>query len=206
MVFLRRCGVLIAACVLAGACGGSNFNGISAGDDGGSSEGGGGDGSAGGADALLDVGSGGDDASTTDATGDAVADVTSDGAGDVQSATDGPAPLCPDVAGAYAITLVDAQGCGDLNPLAKQCIQQTGCAVVFQSSASGGAKPAINGDPMLQQDGSFSGGALKEGTVNRTGCTGTWDQGLSTMTVDCGGTGSSQACVASLRRVGDTCQ
>jgi hypothetical protein len=51
----------------------------------------------------------------------------------------------------------------------------------------------------------LTGAALQEGTVNRTGCTGTWDGTLSTMTVDCGGTVSTQACVAALRRAGDKC-
>jgi hypothetical protein len=65
--------------------------------------------------------------------------------------------------------------------------------------------PAINGDPTLQTNGSFANGALTEGTVNRTGCTGSWDGATSTMTVDCVGTGSSQACVVALRRTGIRC-
>jgi hypothetical protein len=44
---------------------------------------------------------------------------------------------------------------------------------------------------------------LREGTANRTGCTGTWNAG--TMTVDCGGTNTSQSCVVDLVRVSDTC-
>jgi hypothetical protein len=104
------------------------------------------------------------------------------------------------------LTLVEAQGCGDLNPLAPQCIVQDVCNIQFQSNGSTGNQPAINGDPTLQQDGSFSNGALQEGSGNRTGCTGTWNAALSTMTVDCGGTGSSQACVVALKRTGSVCQ
>jgi hypothetical protein len=58
----------------------------------------------------------------------------------------------------------------------------------------------------LQGDGSFDGAALTEGTVDRTGCTGTWDATTSTMTVDCGGTGSSQSCVVALTQTGTKCQ
>jgi hypothetical protein len=218
MVFLRRAAVVAAACVLAGACGGSSFNGISGGDDGGGSEGGSG-GEGGGSDARSDgsSSSGGDDASLVDVKGDVASDVksetasdaTSEGAADVvitgDAPADGPTAPCPTVGGAYTLTLVEAQGCGDLNALAPQCIVQDVCAIQFQSNPSGGTKPAINGDPTLQQDGSFTGGALKEGTGNRTGCTGTWNAALSTMTVDCGGTGSSQACVVALKRVADKC-
>jgi hypothetical protein len=223
MVFLRRVAVVAAACVLVGACSGSSFNGISGGDDGGTGDGASGSGGeGGGADARPDgtgsgsgsgSGSGGVDASSKDAKGDVAPDVTggeaavdapSDGVVTPDALPDAPPP-CPIVGGAYAITLTQAQGCQDLNPLAPQCIVQNACDIQFQSSTSGGTKPAINGDPTLQQDGSFTGGALKEGTVNRTGCTGTWDATLSTMTVDCGGTGSSQACVAALKRVADKC-
>jgi hypothetical protein len=115
---------------------------------------------------------------------------------------------CPDVTGAYAITVIEGQGCGDLNASAPQCIRQGAlgvCSFTFQSQVSGGGIPAINGDPTLATDGSFANGALKEGTVNRTGCTGTWNGATSTMTVDCGGTGSSQACVVALRRTANRC-
>jgi hypothetical protein len=114
---------------------------------------------------------------------------------------------CPDVLGAYAIMVVEGQGCGDLNTSAPQCIRQGPqgvCDIVFQSAVPAGV-PAINGDPTLQNDGSFANGALREGTVDRTGCTGSWDSATATMTVDCGGTGSSQACVVALRRTGPRC-
>jgi hypothetical protein len=213
MILLRRCGVLVVASVLAGACSGSSFNGISGGDDGGAAEGSTG-GEGGGADARPDVGPGGDDAATGDAKadvgGEAAADGPSEAAADVvttgDAPSDGPAAPCPTVAGAYTVTLVEAQGCGDLNPLAAQCIVQDVCTIQFQSNPSpSSVKAALNGDPTLAQNGSFSGAALKEGTGNRTGCTGTWNGALSTMSVDCGGTGSSQACVVALTRTGDKC-
>jgi hypothetical protein len=123
------------------------------------------------------------------------------------AASDAAAPPCPDVHGGYAITAVDATGCGSSFDVgARQCIRQgqsAACGIQFQSMGS--SMVAINGEATLQSDGSFSGAALTEGTLNRTGCTGTWDSGSSTLTVDCGGTGSSQACVLSLKRTGTIC-
>jgi hypothetical protein len=162
-----------------------------------SGKGDGGSSSSGGADASKDVASD----SALDAPVEAPAD------GPVDSASDVVVVGCPDVRGAYSLTLVEATGCGDLNVAAPQCIRQAitaSCDILFVSQPKTGI-PAINGDPTLQADGSFTGGALKEGTVNRAACTGTWDASTSTMTVDCGGTGSSQACVVALQRTGPTC-
>jgi hypothetical protein len=210
---LRRLGAALVPVVLtAAACGGTDSAGVLfAGDDGGaegSTEGGdatvndgapsldGGDGTDGGADVATNA----DDATANDG---------SPGTDASDAADEAPAAPCPDVSGAYAITVVEGQGCITLDANAPQCIrqgQQGACDIVFQSQASGGgAFPAINGDPALQGDGSFTNGALKEGTLNRTGCTGTWDGTTSTMTVDCGGTGSSQACVVALKRTAAKC-
>jgi hypothetical protein len=93
----------------------------------------------------------------------------------------------------------------DLDPSAPQCIRQDQqCGITFVSQGQSNAA-GINGDPTLTNDGSFDGAALKEGTFDRTGCTGTWNALASTMTVDCGGTGSSQACVVALTRTGTRC-
>jgi hypothetical protein len=75
----------------------------------------------------------------------------------------------------------------------------------LQSPALAGSRPAINGDAAIDSNGDFTGAALTEGTVDRTGCTGTWDATTSTMTVDCGGMGSQQACVLALKRTGGVC-
>jgi hypothetical protein len=161
--------------------------------------------------ATADGGNGAEDASgeVSPASGDATA---SDGAqasdGGIVGA-DAPPPPCPYVGGAYAVTLVEAAGCADLNPAAPQCIRQdrqAGCGITFVSQGLATVGAAINGDPTLQNDGSFGDGSLKEGTVNRGGCTGTWDATRSTMTVDCGGTGSSQSCVVALKRTADICK
>jgi hypothetical protein len=212
--------------LLMAACGGSGSDGLSGGGDGAVSGDGPADGSANGGDAnasdgspsardasdggstTLDASDASDSTSSTQDGGDA-----NDGAPSTQDASDAssdaPVAPCPDVRGAYSITAVDATGCGSsLNTGASQCIrqgQQTTCGITLQSMPSGGGNRAINGDATLQSDGSFSGAALMEGPLNRTGCTGTWDAANSTMTVDCGGTGSSQACVLALRRTGSMC-
>jgi hypothetical protein len=93
------------------------------------------------------------------------------------------------------------------NRNAPECIRQTpaGCSITFVSAAVGGAKVAINGTALLQNDGSFAGAALVEGALSRTGCGGLWDPGTSTMTVDCGGMGSTQSCVLGLHRTSSVC-
>ena len=205
MASLRVSGVILAVGALVAACGGASFNGLQGGGDAGN------DGSGGQAEGGADAPAGGDDRGGTNdgttGTGDATAgdatagDAASDGVGGGgDSATDGPAPPCPDESGLYTMSAVDAQGCGNLNLLALECIQQSGCDIMFQSRVTAAAGPGIDGDPALQSDGSFSNGALKEGTVSRSGCTGAWDATTSTLTVDCGGTGSSQSCVVALKR------
>jgi hypothetical protein len=118
---------------------------------------------------------------------------------------DAATPACPNVAGAYAVAIVDAIGCGDLSITAPQCIQQNSqaCAITFVSQDSTNTA-AINGDATLQ-DRTFGGAQLKEGTVDRSGCTGVWDPTTSTLTVDCGGVGTAQSCVVSLRRTAAHC-
>jgi hypothetical protein len=106
---------------------------------------------------------------------------------------------CPNQAGAYSIALSGA-GCGDLSATAPECITQSACAVTFTASAGG-----LAGTASLGMDGSFTGAAITEGTGNRTGCTGTWNAGTSTLTLDCGGVGSSQSCVATLTRTSQSC-
>jgi hypothetical protein len=149
----------------------------------------------------------GADGGQSDATasGDGAADtgpiVVADGATPV----DASGPACPNIGGAYTVVLVDAAGCGDLSASAQQCIQQDaqGCAISFVSMGSSNTA-AINGNATLQGR-SFMGAQLKEGTADRSGCTGVWDGVTSTLTVDCGGAGTTQSCVVSLRRTGARC-
>jgi hypothetical protein len=207
MASLRACVAVALNVLFAAACGSSGSSGganaaDAAADDGGASAS---DGAEGGTQQSgSDASEGG--VSTPDAGGASDSASVSD-ARDAQS--DAAPPPCPDVHGSYSITAVEAQGCGvAFNASAPQCIRQgqsTACGITFQSTVSGGGNKAINGDASLQNDGTFSGAALTEGTLGRTGCTGTWNAGASTMTVDCGGTGSSQACVLSLVRTAATC-
>jgi hypothetical protein len=109
---------------------------------------------------------------------------------------------CADVLGAYAITKTVGMGCGDLAVAAPECLlglAGAGCSGHFVSTPDGGTG-AINGGITLAPDGSFSGAALILGTVQRTGCTGTWDAATSTMVVNCGGMGGSQECTITLTR------
>jgi hypothetical protein len=110
---------------------------------------------------------------------------------------------CPDQHGAYSIVL-SGQGCGDLNASAPQCVTQNACTITFASS-SPAAGNALNGTAMPGMDGSFTGAAIMEGTGNRTGCTGTWNESASALAVDCGGSGTSQSCIATLTRTSKTC-
>jgi hypothetical protein len=96
-------------------------------------------------------------------------------------------------------------GCGDLAAGAPQCIVAGGAACTIQLVSQGPAGSALNGTVDIDMSGDFASGAIKEGTVQRTGCTGTWTAATSQLTVDCGGMGSSQSCIATLARTGSTC-
>jgi hypothetical protein len=223
MVAFRKCGPVALTVFFAAACGGAN----SSSDLFGPARDGSVDGTVG---ANKPDASATDDTSSTpdagnvndsgssapDVAGDAndspssVQDASADGtpsSQDASDASDAPIAPCPDLRGTYSVTVVDGQGCGTLNASAPQCIRQaqSGCGITFRSNVSGGSVPAITGDASLQNDGSFVGAALTEGTDNRTGCTGTWDSTMSALTVDCGGTGSSQSCVVTLQRTGSAC-
>jgi hypothetical protein len=213
MAFLRACRAILMTGALVAGCGGSSgeLGGNSGGDAGEAGSTSGGDAAT--SDAGSSAGDAADDISPSEG-GLVIADAgdagdaaripdSSDAQGDVV------APLCPDVRGAYSITPIEGQGCGSaFNASAPQCIRQgqsSACGITFDSKVSGGGNVAINGDAALQGDGTFAGATLTEGTSARTGCTGAWVAGTSTMTVDCGGTGSSQACVLALLRTSSTC-
>jgi hypothetical protein len=110
---------------------------------------------------------------------------------------------CPDQHGAYTVA-ISGQGCGNLNASAPQCIMQSACSITLASSAATGGN-ALNGTAMLAMDGSFTGAAITEGTLNRTGCVGAWNASTKALTVDCGGVGTSQSCRATLTRTSTTC-
>lgn len=150
------------------------------------------------------VGSGGD---ASDASVASVDSGSGDLAGDGPRSADlamanGP---CPNLLGKYAVSAT-GQGCGDLSENAPECIigNVTTCVAQLQSGPEG-LLGAVRGTAMIQVDGSFSGASLQLGTVDRSGCTGTWDALTSTLVVDCGGVGSSQSCVVTLTRTATSC-
>jgi hypothetical protein len=145
-------------------------------------------------------GSGNDSASpATDSSTDSGGDAAVDSGGET-----GAGNPCPDVTGSYTVSIVKSgsQGCADLSASAPQCITQTTCDLAFASVVTTGG-PAVNGAASLQNDGSFMGAALSVGTEPRTGCTGSWDSGSSTMTVICGG--AAEGCTLSLVRKSTKC-
>jgi hypothetical protein len=129
-----------------------------------------------------------------------------DGAPAIDLATAETGGQCPKPVGTYSVS-ASGQGCGDLNANAPQCIGNVGmpCVAYFQSVPPTGGAGAINGQAMLQPDGSFTNASLIFGTIYRTGCTGTWDAATSMLIADCGGMGSSQSCVVTLLRTATSC-
>ena len=191
------------ACLLV-ACGGSfsaASGGTSDGGDASSSEDGS---SSGGGDAAADSSSGGGGDGAASETGapdaPAVGDATS-----LEGST-GEAGVCADISGGYGQITATGLGCGNLNTLASECIllAQEICAFQLVSGATA-LPPAVNGLVMLQSDGSFSGADLQLGTTQRMGCLGQWAPGTQTLTIQCGGKGTSQSCGVSMVRKGSTC-
>ncbi len=119
---------------------------------------------------------------------------------------DGSAAQCPNEAGRYTVTL-SGQGCGNTAGDVPECIQQQQCDISISFSSSGGSSLGIKSQSPLPigQDGSFTNGSIQEGSANRSGCVGTWDQNASTLTITCGGANTSQSCVAVLTRTTGTC-
>jgi hypothetical protein len=147
--------------------------------------------------------------STVDASNDtggveAAPGVPSDGPVDAGGTSEVASAPCPDEIGAFTVMTAGA-GCGDLAAGAPQCIQVGATSCQVQLVSQGAAGSALNGTVDLDMSGSFGSGAVKEGSVQRTGCTGAWNGAMSQLTVDCGGVGSSQSCVATLVRTGKTC-
>jgi hypothetical protein len=111
-------------------------------------------------------------------------------------------PACPTESGTYSIQLSGA-GCGDTSTSVTECIQQTQCSI--QLDFGGGSGKGLKGQTPIASDGSFANAAIEEGSSTRTGCTATWTQTTHTLVVVCGGTTSSQSCIATLVRTSETC-
>jgi hypothetical protein len=103
------------------------------------------------------------------------------------------------------MTPVDTQGCGNTFVAnTPECIRQTACTITLSTSLSAGAQ-GIRGSAALQSDGNFTGAALSEGSLLRTGCIGSWDPGKSVLQIECGGRNNTQTCVVALTRTTATC-
>jgi hypothetical protein len=179
-------------------------------DGGSSSEGGSGDatssgGSSGGG---SSGGGGGGDAAKGDGASDASSGPDGSSGGPDSSGGEGAASeggSCPDITGTYGQIMTSGLGCGDLNTKAPECIVLAQEVCAFQLTSSSGVIPAVNGVVNLASDGSFTNASLQFGTIQRTGCTGQWDAGSKTLTLDCGGTGSTQSCVVTMVHSGAPC-
>jgi hypothetical protein len=110
------------------------------------------------------------------------------------------APPCPTEKGAYSLTL-SGQGCGSTSTNVQECINQTGCTITIVSS--GPQVKGVDGTTPIQGDGSFTNASMNEGHTARTGCTGTWNNGV--LVVDCGGVNTSQSCIATLTQTSPMC-
>jgi hypothetical protein len=103
--------------------------------------------------------------------------------------------------------MIMGQGCGDVTATAPQCIKQgnSPCQIVLVSGSAGGIAGALSGTVDIDVTGGFTDGAIKEGTVQRTGCVGVWNAATAALTVDCGDVGTAQSCIATLTRTSSAC-
>ncbi len=148
---------------------------------------------------LGDGGTGGDGGSVSSTGNDATSG--NDASGSDGATSDSGA--CPDERGRYALTFT-GEGCGPTASTGNICIQEDACAITL-STLGGGNNVISSGAVPIASDGSFTGANITEGTSNRSGCEATWDQGTSTLVIDCGGTGTSQSCRATLVRKSPGC-
>lgn len=112
---------------------------------------------------------------------------------------------CPVESGQYSLQL-SGQGCGDTSSSVTECIQQNQCSIQIDFGGGQGKGLKSQNAIPIQSDGSFTGAAIEEGSQTRTGCIATWAQQTHTLVVTCGGTNSSQSCMATLVRTSETCK
>lgn len=131
----------------------------------------------------------------------------SDGAMAQESGGGDSAAACPDVFGRYDGLAATGLGCADFDTTAPQCIRATtvSCELSFTSVPATGTAGAVNGVAELQGDGTFSNAALKLGSIDHSGCIGSWDAQSQAMSVSCGGTTGAQSCVVTMTRTNLPC-
>ena len=204
----------IAAGIIVAACGGSSSTIPDVADSGGSD--GGGPGTSSDSGGTAD-GTAGDTGGETDGNTPTEGGPDASFLGDSALTLDGnDGGGCPNTLGGYAPLVATGMGCGDFNSLAKQCVLPApgsgasganACLVRFNSEQPM-TIPAVNGPQLgvdIKSDGTFDNAALRLGTMSRTGCIGSFNEGTQTMTVTCGGTGTSQSCTITLVRSSLTC-
>jgi hypothetical protein len=123
------------------------------------------------------------------------------GGGDASQGDAGP---CPQLGGAYGSIQQTGQGCGDFNALARECVKQTQCDIKLTSTVTTGPA-AVNGEAQLDMAGSIAGASVTLGTVQRSGCTGSWNPSTDELTLDCGGMGTGQSCAVTMTRSSPMC-
>lgn len=110
---------------------------------------------------------------------------------------------CLDETGKYSITS-SGSGCGALTTAVPICINQIKACTVSITTDSSGAN-VVSGQIDINADGSMTNATVQEAASTRTGCVGAWDAASSTLTIDCGGTGTSQSCRVTLVRTAASC-
>jgi hypothetical protein len=210
----RVCMAAVASGIIIAACGGSSSTIADAADSGGGPNIGA-DGAAADSDGSSETGAG-TDGSSTDGNTPTEGGTDASFLGDSALTLDGnDGGGCPNPLGGYAPLVATGMGCGDFNSLAKQCVVAApgmsaggnACLVRFNSEQPN-TIPAVNGPQLgvdIKSDGSFDNAALRLGTIARTGCVGSFNEAAQTMTVTCGGTGTSQSCTITMVRSSVTC-
>jgi hypothetical protein len=203
---LRIASLVASLTVVAVACGGSSgssiddTNGTQGSDAGGS--GSGSDGSVNGP--GTDGGNGGGNGKDAGNGGGNTNDAGGTGGGKEGGGGGDSGGACPDEAGRYTMTIAGA-GCGNLSTNNDECVTQSACTInAFALGMGGNGLEASN--ITIDMLGAFSMAPVKEGNAARGGCVGTWDDAKSTLTIDCGGTGSTQSCIVTLTRSSTSCK
>jgi hypothetical protein len=123
--------------------------------------------------------------------------------GNSDSGNSGDGAACVDEHGRYTMVMTGA-GCGPTATDVKECITETSCTITIMAQSTQ-LNAGISGTTPIQNDGSFTGATIMEGTMMRSGCVGAWDSGTSTLTIDCGGMNTAQSCRATLVRTSLSC-
>jgi hypothetical protein len=112
--------------------------------------------------------------------------------------------------GAYSVN-ADGLGCAteSIPTGATVCIKQNGCELAITTVA--GTANAVSGTVPIGPAGGFGNGDIQQGTAQRNGCIGFWDQVYMRLHIVCGSMGpaclatNSQCCEVTLTRKSGGC-